>query len=443
MEYLAPVLGVTLATYLLTALLPGRRVEGYCLDPTTGRPQIYKLNGLRVLVVVIGLFCLGVRWIPATVFFDGYLGCSLIATATGLIASTGFLLRGFKLWAEDRIDRRDRCPTKDSLEREKTTRDTKATKSRRSPSPSARKRSTSPSVGKRSPSKGKAPNPSAAADTAEFDSRSLLEHFYCGLSEFNPRGPLGVDIKMWLYVVGAVLLFLNVLSCLAAAPSSLAMRTYAALMAFFVLEYKWNEAIHLQTYDLFRERIGFKLLFGCLAFYPYFYATGGFAIASWGNKAAHFPAWACALTVVLFFSGWTLTRGANLQKAACKEGKKNFSFLFGLIKPSMEILPGSNGRILCGGFWGLSRHINYLGEIIQAVALSLPALWVAGGIRMTGATSTEIFLSILPLLYPLYYVGLFIPRCIDDGKMCEKKYGQKLWQEYCSRVKWNMVPGVW
>ena len=46
--------------------------------------------------------------------------------------------------------------------------------------------------------------PPASADTNEFRARGPAQHFYCGLSEFNPRPFLGVDVKMWLYVVGAV-----------------------------------------------------------------------------------------------------------------------------------------------------------------------------------------------------------------------------------------------
>ena len=38
--------------------------------------------------------------------------------------------------------------------------------------------------------------------------------------------------------------------------------------------------------------------------------------------------------------------------------------------PSGETVPGSGGRLLCSGWWGLSRHVNYCGEIVQAVALA-------------------------------------------------------------------------
>ena len=96
---------------------------------------------------------------------------------------------------------------------------------------------------------------------------------------------------------------------------------------------------------------------------------------------------------------------------------------------SMETLPGSRGRILVGGFWGVSRHVNYLGEVVQALALALPGLLASG--------------SAVPLLYPAYYTALFIGRALDDDLQCEKKYGPALWGAYTNRVPWRIVPFVW
>ncbi len=76
--------------------------------------------------------------------------------------------------------------------------------------------------------------------------------------------------------------------------------------------------------------------------------------------------------------------------------------------------------VLCSGFWGVSRHVNYLGEILMATGLALslgqPAL-------------------LAPWLYPLYYVLLLVPRERDDDRRCARKYGA-LWDEYrrCSRL---------
>ena len=47
-----------------------------------------------------------------------------------------------------------------------------------------------------------------------------------------------------------------------------------------------------------------------------------------------------------------------------------------------------------------------------------------------------------PWLYPLYYVALLVPRQIDDDKRCAAKYGP-VWAEYCRRVPFRIVPGIY
>jgi protein-S-isoprenylcysteine O-methyltransferase Ste14 len=84
------------------------------------------------------------------------------------------------------------------------------------------------------------------------------------------------------------------------------------------------------------------------------------------------------------------------------------------------------GRILCSGYWGLSRHINYLGEILMALALAFASDYT----------------SLLPYLYPLYYVGLMIQRQRVDDDICSQKYGQ-LWQQYCTQVPWRIIPYIY
>jgi steroid 5-alpha reductase family enzyme len=127
--------------------------------------------------------------------------------------------------------------------------------------------------------------------------------------------------------------------------------------------------------------------------------------------------------VALFLFGWILTRGANLQKFACKNGAKSF---FG---HSLAFVPGSRNRLCVSLFWEWSRHINYLGEILQALAIALaPA----------HATS-----SLIPLLYPAYYVALFLPRIADDDNQCRAKYGEVVWQRYCQHVPYKLIPKLY
>ncbi len=95
-----------------------------------------------------------------------------------------------------------------------------------------------------------------------------------------------------------------------------------------------------------------------------------------------------------------------------RPGKK----LLGLI--SSEALEEGGQRILVSGFWGFSRHINYLGEIVMATALTLSLGHPA---------------HFIPWLYPLYYVALLIPRQLDDDRRCQEKYGV-LWTRYYVRA---------
>lgn len=255
-----------LLSYVLTALLPGRKVNGYVLNPDGSR-SIYKLNGPLVLFVTVicAVVISAVGFVSPTLLYDEFSAAAGTGLAIGLYCSVVYYIRGRRLLAAGGIDRSARCRTWDG--------------DKASPTPSS---------------------------PQEFDARSTLEHFYAGLSEFNPRGLWRVDIKMWLYVIGASQLTLNVLSCAAAqvaawraaGPSfaavdgaasiasgladgaasesasasssgsgsgalgiaglSWAMAAYALCVAFFIVEYLAQEEVHLFTYDIFRERIGFK-----------------------------------------------------------------------------------------------------------------------------------------------------------------------------------------
>jgi hypothetical protein len=121
--------------------------------------------------------------------------------------------------------------------------------------------------------------------SARGTGRPFLAELYLGRSQnrqfFNAR----VDAKMFLYLVGAAMLALNLLSFTAhhiltfGSSLSPGVLLYCFLFFWFVVDYLVFENVHLYTYDIFAERVGFKLGFGCLTFYPYFYAVGLWAVA--------------------------------------------------------------------------------------------------------------------------------------------------------------------
>jgi delta14-sterol reductase len=227
---------------------------------------------------------------------------------------------------------------------------------------------------------------------------------------------------MWLYLIGAVMLQLNVLSFLAHhywvfGKISAGLILCGSMLTYFVFDYLSFEKVHLYTYDFFAERVGIKLGWGCLAFYPYFYL-----IALWSTVNLPDPntaTWQLLCFALVFLLGWTLARGANMQKFFFKTHPEK-TFLG--IEPAT--ITDGNKTLLISGFWGLSRHINYLGEILMGLGIALSVgypgvIWV--------------------WLYPLYYIALLLPRQIDDDKRCALKYGD-LWTRYTSKVKYRIIP---
>jgi len=341
---------------VLHLVVPARHVDGYVVDPTTSKPYRYRLNGLIVYAITIGLWALACSsgWLAWDFFWttrwEGLIG----ACTLGLLFTLAIVLPA-------------------------------------------------PPTGK-----------------------GLGADLFLGRIE-NPQWLGGrIDSKMWLYLVGATMLGLNLYSFAMHqriahpdSPSTGAL-VYCGLFSFFLCEYLFFERVHLYTYDFFAERVGFKLGWGCITFYPFFYCVGLWSAA--GEPNPHAPGALPIAAVAVFAAGWMLSRGANLQKFWFKTRPEQ-RFLFW----TPEVVADERHALLCSGFWRVSRHVNYLGEILMAIGLTL-------------ALGRP--LDPIPWLYPLYYVGLLFPRQADDDRRCARKYGA-LWTAYCARVRYRIIPGIY
>lgn len=81
-------------------------------------------------------------------------------------------------------------------------------------------------------------------------------------------------------------------------------------------------------------------------------------------------------------------------------------------------------RLLISGWWGASRHINYLGDWLMSIAWCLPCGYATP----------------IPYFYAIYFAVLLLHRQLRDDDKCRKKYG-KDWERYCEIVKWRIIPG--
>ncbi|XP_038620782.1 delta(14)-sterol reductase TM7SF2 isoform X3 [Tachyglossus aculeatus] len=250
-----------------------------------------------------------------------------------------------------------------------------------------------------------------------------LYDFFLG-RELNPR--IGAfDLKYFCELrpglMGWALLNLALLlreAELRGGRPSLAMGLVNAFQLLYVADALWHEEAVLATLDITHDGFGFLLAFGDLAWVPFTYSLQAqFLLGHPQPLGLPAAAAICLLNAV----GYYIFRRANSQKT-----------IFGR-DPSdprvagLRTIPTATGRrLLVSGWWGLVRHPNYLGDLIMALAWSLPC----------GVT------HLLPYFYVLYFTALLVHREARDEHRCLCKYGLA-WREYCRRVPYRILPYVY
>ncbi|MYE86833.1 MAG: ergosterol biosynthesis protein [Gammaproteobacteria bacterium] len=265
---------------------------------------------------------------------------------------------------------------------------------------------------------------------APADDRSALVQWLEGRSR-NAQFRGDIDAKMFLYIFGGTLLALNALSSAAyhqglhGDAANIGLFLHAAMWVWFVADYFVFERVMLYTFDLIEERLGFKLIFGCIVVYPSLYPIALWATARLPAPDID-PAWQplwLGGSATVFLIGWVITRGANFQKYLFKRHPDR-AFL-GFLRPA-TVTDGER-TILCSGFWSKARHTNYTGEVLEALGMAL---------------ALGLFTNIWAWIYFIYLTIFFIVRERIDDVRCAAKYWA-LWTEYRSRARYRLVPWVY
>ena len=137
-----------------------------------------------------------------------------------------------------------------------------------------------------------------------------------------------------------------------------------------------------------------------------------------GFSPALTTVWVVAMAM-LFLLGWSISRGANLQKYTFKRWPDR-KFL-GIIEP--KYIEAGGRKILYSGFWGVARHFNYMDEGFLSLSIAL----VFGHFGAPWAWT-----------YFVFIVTIFTFRQRDLDRHCAEK-----WVEYQARVKYRISPGVY
>ncbi|KAK7480353.1 hypothetical protein BaRGS_00028400 [Batillaria attramentaria] len=257
---------------------------------------------------------------------------------------------------------------------------------------------------------------------APGNSGNFIYDFFMG-HELNPRiGPL--DLKFFCELrpglIGWAVLNLAFLvdayQKQGTFPPAL---TMVVLFQFvYVADALFFEDAILTTMDITHDGFGFMLAFGDLAWVPFLYCLQPrFLYESKFNLP-----WYCLAPIALLnVIGYYIFRGANSQKNDFRKNPHSPALAY------LETIPTPSGkRLLVGGWWGLVRKPNYLGDLLMALAWSLPCG----------------FGHVLPYFYPIYFFILLVHRERRDDAECRRKYGAS-WDRYCERVRYRIIPYVY
>lgn len=192
-----------------------------------------------------------------------------------------------------------------------------------------------------------------------------------------------------------------------------------AFQFLYVADYFWHEPAILTTWDIKHEKFGWMLVWGDLVWVPFTYTLQAYYLVNHGHTL---PWWGAAGIVALNLLGFMIFRGSNWQKHCFRLDPTKP--IWG--RPAEYIRTHYGSLLLVSGWWGIARHLNYLGDLMMALAWCLPCL----------------FASPLPYFYFVYFLILLIHRERRDHNMCHEKYGAD-WETYCQRVRWRILPYVY
>ncbi|OOQ83792.1 Delta(14)-sterol reductase [Penicillium brasilianum] len=216
---------------------------------------------------------------------------------------------------------------------------------------------------------------------------------------------------------------------------------------FYILDALYMEPAILTTMDVIMDGFGFMLSFGDVVWVPHIYSIQSRYLAVFPLELG----WSgIALVLGASAVGYSIFRGANNQKNRFRTDPNDPR-----VKDIKFIETASGSKLMVSGWWGLARHINYLGDWIMSWSYCLPtgiagyaiieSINPASGVLQKQAVQTPEARGwgmIFTYFYMLYFGVLLVHREMRDEEKCKKKYGAD-WDRYTSMVRSRIIPGIY
>ncbi|TQN71869.1 Delta(14)-sterol reductase [Colletotrichum shisoi] len=295
-------------------------------------------------------------------------------------------------------------------------------------------------------------------------SGNLIYDFYIG-RELNPRVTLPIlgeiDIKEWMEIRPGLLGWaLMNFAWMAKQYGTYGFVTNSivftsAVQLAYVVDCWWNEPAILTTIDITTDGFGFMLSFGDLVWVPFVYSLQARYLAVYPTSVSPLG---MAGIVGAIGVGFSIFRLSNSQKNAFRSNPDDPS-----VSHLRYIETKAGTRLLISGWWGVARHINYLGDWLQAWPYCLPTGMAGYTIVSAGTGFAEAGIEgafkmadgreviqgaargwAIPItyFYIVYFAVLLVHRDRRDDEKCSRKYGED-WEKYKKIVRWRILPGIY
>lgn len=264
---------------------------------------------------------------------------------------------------------------------------------------------------------------------------SHIYDYFMGI-EFNPRIGEMFDFKLFFNGRPGIIAWTLIDISFAGAQYNKigyvtnSMWIVIALHALYVVDFFWNEDWYLRTIDIAHDHMGFYLAWGDLVWLPLMYTLQA-------QYLYYNPVDLSHVSVVAILSigliGYYIFRATNHQKDVVRSNDGNVMIWGKKAEVIRTTFKTSDGKVhksllICSGWWGLAHQINYFGDLLISLAMCL-----ACGFGPN---------ALLGYFYIIYMFILLNHRILRSEARCRAKYG-KYWDEYCEKVKYKMIPGIY
>lgn len=291
-------------------------------------------------------------------------------------------------------------------------------------------------------------------------SGNLIYDWYIG-RELNPRVTIPligeIDLKEWCELRPGMMGWI-ILNCSWCAQQY---RNYGyvtdsivcitIVQALYIFDSWVNEPAILTTMDITTDGFGFMLSFGDLVWVPFVYSMQTRYLAVHPRSLG---ALGMASMLSIIGLAFYIFRSANSQKNAFRTNPKDPK-----VAHLKYIETKTGSKLLISGWWGIARHINYLGDWLQSWPYCLPTGLAGYQILAAGTLTSEEAIvmadgrqviqgeakgwgMLVTYFYVLYFAILLIHRDRRDDEKCHRKYGED-WEKYKKIVRWRIVPGLY